>query len=99
MIYIPCLPVAFGIAVGVAVAAFSCMCRASVAHENGLLLHDMIPLSEGGAWVHRMLVIETAAYRVAFNDLVAHDERGATPSIDVDRLSRDYYGGSENCWL
>lgn len=47
-----------------------------IAHEDGFLLHNMIPLAESCAWIHGMPVIETAACRIALNHLVAHDDDG-----------------------
>jgi hypothetical protein len=51
------------------VAAVACT---SVAHEDCLLLDGVTALSVGGAWIDRVLVVETAAHGVAFDDLIAH---------------------------
>jgi hypothetical protein len=50
-------------------AAVACT---SVADEHCLLLDGVAALSVGGAWIDRVLVVETAARSVAFDDLIAH---------------------------
>jgi hypothetical protein len=50
------------------------MRRTGISHENGLFLGDMVALSKGFTRVDGVLKVETAADRVPFNDLVAHDE-------------------------
>lgn len=48
------------------------MRRTGIAHENRLLLHNVIPLAVCLTWVDGVLKIEAAAGGVALDDLVAH---------------------------
>lgn len=50
------------------------MCRACIAYKNGLFLNSMVSLSVSRAGVDGMLVVKAAAYRVALNNLITHDE-------------------------
>lgn len=45
---------------------------AGVAHEHRLLLDNVTPLAMSSAGIDGVLVIETPADRVAFDDLIAH---------------------------
>jgi hypothetical protein len=64
------------------VAAVACT---SVAHEDGLLLDDMAALSMSSTRVDSVLVVETPADRVAFDDLITH----------VDKTGREDCSGRE----
>jgi hypothetical protein len=44
----------------------------SVAHEDCLLLHHVSALAMSSTWVDGVLVVETPADRVAFDDLITH---------------------------
>lgn len=59
------------------------MCRAGIAHKDGLFLNSMISLSISRAWVDRMLVVKAAAHRVALNNLITH---GDECLVSFDRL-------------
>ena len=54
------------------------MACASVAHEDSLLLYRVAALSMGSAWIDGVLVVETPADRIAFDDLITH--------LDLDRI-------------
>lgn len=50
------------------------MALASVADQDSLLLYAMASLRSSGARVNGMAVVKTAADRVSFDDLNAHDD-------------------------
>jgi hypothetical protein len=56
----------------VRIGSVATVVAAGVAYEDRLLLDRMPTLAMGGARVDGVLVILASAYRVAFNDLVAH---------------------------
>lgn len=60
------------------------MAAASVAYQDGLLLHCMSALSMGGTWIDGVSVVEAPADRVAFDDLITHldTDRGTTITVD-----------------
>lgn len=71
------------------------MRRAGVTHENRLLLHNVIPLTVCLTWIDSMLKIEAAAGRIAFDDLVAHDEVFLEVGVISGRLFLGILDGPE----
>ena len=50
----------------------------SVAHKDRLLLHHVAALAVGSTWIDSVLVVETPADGIAFDDLIAHAGGGET---------------------